>query len=121
MALPAKIGTERRAAPRMALDAAAIIRFDSVGQGLRSRVINASRNGILLAMPAPRPVGTRMHITVRIGEPAMEIKLTGIVAHVAENPAGQPGFTTFVGLYLTDAGSDWEGLCRSLTAQDAEG
>ena len=63
------------AAPRMALDAAAIIRFDSVGGDMRSRVINASRNGVLLAMPAARPVGTRMHVTVRIGEPPMEIKL----------------------------------------------
>src|SRR5689334_6094803 len=112
MALPAKSEVERRSAPRMALDAAAIIRFESVGPELRSRVINASRNGILLAMPAPRPVGTRMHITVRIGEPAMEIKLHGIVAHVAENPGGQPGFTTVVGLYLTEAGVEWENLCR---------
>lgn len=98
----------------MALDAAAIIRFESMGQDMRSRVVNASRNGILLAMPAERPVGTRMHITVRIGEPLMEIKLTGIVAHVAQNPGGQPGFTTLVGLYLTDVGAEWETLCRRL-------
>ena len=101
----------------MALDAAAIIRFGTVGPELRSRVLNASRNGILLAMPEPRPVGTRMHITVRIGEPAMEIKLTGIVAHVADNPTGQPGFTTLVGLYLTEAGAEWEALCRRLAEQ----
>ena len=75
----------------MSLDAAAIIRFESVGGDSRSRIINASRNGVLLAMPAARPVGTRMHVTVRIGEPPMEIKLHGIVAHVAENPDAAPG------------------------------
>jgi hypothetical protein len=106
--------TDRRGAPRMSLDAAAIIRFDSVGGDLRSRVINASRNGVLLAMPAARPVGTRMHVTVRIGDPPMEIKLHGIVAHVAENPNAAPGFTTQVGVFLTETGPEWETLCRRL-------
>jgi hypothetical protein len=106
--------SDRRGAPRMALDAAAIIRFDSVGGDLRSRVINASRNGVLLAMPASRPVGTRMHVTVRIGDPPMEIKLHGIVAHVAENPGAPPGFTTQVGVFLTNSGPEWENLCRRL-------
>ena len=105
---------DRRGAPRMALDAAAIIRFESVGGDMRSRIINASRNGVLLAMPAARPVGTRMHVTVRIGEPPVEIKLHGIVVHVAENPDAAPGFTTQVGVFLTDAGPEWETLCRRL-------
>jgi hypothetical protein len=105
---------DRRTAPRMSLDAAAIIRFDAVGGGLRSRVINASRNGVLLAMPASRPVGTRMHGTVRIGDPPLEIKLHGIVAHVAEYPHAAPGVTTQVGVFLTDTGPEWDTLCRRL-------
>ena len=108
-------GAERRSAPRMALDAAAIIRFETVGPEVRSRIINASRNGVLLAMPAPRPVGTRIHLTVRIGEPPADIKLEGIVVHVADNPAASaPGFATQVGVFLTSAGPQWEGLCRRL-------
>ena len=106
---------DRRSAPRMALDAAAVIRFETVGPEVRSRIINASRNGVLLAMPAPRPVGTRIHLTVRIGEPPADIKLEGIVVHVADNPSNAaPGFGTQVGVFLTSAGAEWEGLCRRL-------
>ncbi|HEY0711402.1 MAG TPA: PilZ domain-containing protein [Polyangia bacterium] len=106
---------DRRSAPRMALDAAAIIRFETVDADVRSRIINASRNGVLLAMPAPRPVGTRLHLTVRIAEPPADIKLEGIVVHVADNSQNaSPGFGTQVGLFLTNAGVEWENLCRRL-------
>jgi hypothetical protein len=109
---------DRRAAPRMNLDAAAIIRLETAGgPDIRSRIINASVNGVLLAMPAPRPVGTRIHLIVRIGDPHSEIKLTGIVAHVAENPGAAPGFTSQVGIFLTDTGPDWVALCRRIGGQ----
>jgi hypothetical protein len=107
-------GAERRSAPRMALDAAAVIRFETVGPETRTRIINASRNGVLLAMPAPRPVGTRIHLTVRIGEPPADIRLEGIVVHVADNPSAPTGFGTQVGVFLTLAGAEWESLCRRL-------
>jgi len=110
-------GPERRRAPRMSLDAAAVIRFDSVGADVRSRIVNLSRNGVLLAMPAPRPVGTRIHVTVRIGEPVLELRLSGIVVHVAEKADAPEGFTTHVGIFLTEAGPQWDTFC----AQIAEG
>ena len=108
-------GVERREAPRMALDAAAVIRFESVGPEFRSRIINASRNGVLLAMPEQRPLGTRMHVTVRIGDPPFEIKLTGLVVHVGENASAPPGFTIHVGVFLTEAAPAWEALCRRIS------
>ena len=105
----------------MALDAAAVIRFETAGgPEVRSRIINASRNGVLLAMPAPRPVGTRIHLNVRIGEPPADFRLEGIVVHVADNPAAVgPGFKTQVGVFLTSAGTEWETLCRRLAAAEA--
>ena len=106
---------ERRTAPRMALDAAAIIRFESVGPEVRSRIVNASQNGILMAMPAARPVGTRMHVTVRIGDPGIELTVSGIIVHIAENADAPPGFNTLVGVFLPDAGPAWGALCQRLT------
>jgi hypothetical protein len=113
-------GGERRSTPRMSLDAAAIIRFETLDADVRSRIINASRNGVLLAMPAPRPVGTKLHLTVRIAEPPADIKLEGIVVHVADNTQNaSPGFGTQVGLFLTNAGVEWENLCRRLAETPA--
>ena len=102
----------------MSLDAAAIIRFESVGADIRSRILNASENGILLAMPAPRPVGTRMHVTVRIGDPVMALTVSGIIVHVAENRHAPPGFTTRVGVFLTDVDAEWIALCQRISADD---
>jgi hypothetical protein len=110
-------GDDRRAAPRMALDAAAVIRFESMGPEFRSRIVNASRNGILLAMPEQRPLGTRMHVTVRIGDPPSEVKLSGLVVHVGENPEAPPGFTFQVGVFLTEAAPAWEALCRRISEE----
>jgi hypothetical protein len=111
---------ERRAGPRVALDAAAIIRLDNVEDGdVRSRIIDASATGLKIAIPAPRPVGTKMHICVRIGDPAYEISVTGIIVHVQQNMDAPPGFTTHVGIYLVEAGPDWAALCRRLVHQDA--
>ena len=107
--------SDRRGAPRMSLDAAAIIRFDSVGSDIRSRIVNASENGILLAMPAPRPVGTRMHVTVRIGDPVLALTVSGIIVHGAENRNAPPGFTTRVGGFVTNVGTDWVALCRRIS------
>jgi hypothetical protein len=111
---------ERRSGPRVALDAAAIIRLESMGGAdIRSRIVDASLNGLKLAMPAPRPVGTRMHICVRIGDPAYEINVSGIIVHVQENKNAPPGFTTHVGIYLVDAGPEWAALCRRMMRESS--
>ncbi len=107
--------TERRRGPRLALDAAAVIRIDSTNGNLNSRIVNASLNGLLLAMPAPRPIGTRMHITVRVGDPAVEINVSGIIVHVAHSHDAAPGFDSHVGIFLTESGSDWHALYEKLS------
>ncbi len=112
MALPKN--DDRRAGPRVSLDAAAIIRMETMGSDVRSRIIDASTNGLKLAMPAPRPIGTRMHICVRIGDPAYEINVSGIIVHVSETKEAPAGFTSHVGIYLTEVGPDWGALCRRL-------
>jgi hypothetical protein len=105
---------ERRRWPRVALAASAVIRIESLATAESSRILNASQRGLLMIMPAPRPLGTRMHIRVQIGEPRYEIEVSGIVVHVADDPDAPPGFTTRVGVYLTDASPDWTALCRRL-------
>ncbi len=105
---------ERRRGPRVALDAAAVIRIGSLDSPLNSRIVNASLNGLLLAMPAPRPVGTRMHVTVRIGDPAYEITVSGIIVHVSHSASAAPGFNAQVGIFLQETGPDWAELYKKL-------
>jgi PilZ domain len=105
---------ERRQWPRMALDAAAIIRLETLQSDIKTRIINASANGLLLAMPAVRPVGTRMHVRVKIGDPVEDISVSGIIVHVTQTKNAAPGFTARVGVYLTHVTPQWQSLCERL-------
>lgn len=101
----------------MALDATAIIRLDLQGPGLHSRIVNASKRGMLLVMPDARPVGTKIHVTVHLETPPQEIKVTGIIVHCNANENVNPAFTARVGILLTTSGPEWEQLCARLAAR----
>ena len=102
----------------MALEADAVIRLGTLSAEVASRIVNASERGLLLALPAPRPVGTRIRVRVRIDDPAYEISVAGIIVHVATIEGAAPEVSTQAGIFLTETGPDWRALCRRL-ARDA--
>jgi len=87
------------------------------GPGMHSRIVNASSRGMLLVMPDARPVGTRIHVTVQLTNPAKEIKVTGIIVHCNTNENVDPRFTARAGILVTTAGPDWDDLCNQLAAR----
>jgi hypothetical protein len=101
----------------MVLDAAALIRMESLSAEIPTRILNASERGLLLAMPATRPVGTRIHVRVQIGDPVYEIAVAGIIVHIAA-VEGDPRTVARAGILLTDVGPDWRAFCRRLGGQD---
>ena len=101
----------------MALDATAIIHLDLHGPGTHSRIVNASSRGMLLVMPDARPVGTKIHVTVQLDNPAKEIKVSGIIVHCNTSENVDPRFTARAGILVTTAGPDWDDLCSQLAAK----
>jgi PilZ domain len=107
-------GSERRVWPRLRLNAEAILRFDNVAS-LRSRILNISGNGLLLAVPSPRPVGTMMGITVFFTKPSRELRIEGVVVHVAtRNSLHEDDMPTCLGIYLTQVDAEWLKICDEL-------
>jgi hypothetical protein len=100
----------------MALDATALIHLDLNGPATHSRIVNASNRGMLLVMPDARPIGTRIHVTVQLENPAKQIKVSGIIVHCARTENVDPRFTARAGILLTAAGDDWKDLCLRLAA-----
>jgi hypothetical protein len=96
----------------MALEASAIIRVDSVGTELASRILNAGDGGMLLVLPQARPVGTRIHVTVRIAAPPSEIYVVGVIVHLTPEPGGSGAVRA--GIALTTGSAEWAALCRRL-------
>jgi hypothetical protein len=101
----------------MALDATAIIHLDLHGLGTHSRIVNASSRGMLLIMPDARPVGTTIHITVQLNDPAREIKVSGIIVRCTLSENVDPRFTARAGILITSAGPEWDDLCKKLSAK----
>jgi hypothetical protein len=108
---------ERRRGSRVNLEATALIRVDSVGPALAARVFNASEGGLLLLMPTPRAVGTRIAITVQVANPPMEIQVHGIIVHV--QAVEEPVPAVKAGIALTATTPQWVELCQRLA--DLEG
>lgn len=104
----------RRNGPRLELDAAAIIRVDTLNPAIHSRILNASQKGLLLVMPDARPVGTRIRVTVQIEAPPREIIVVGIIVHVTPMENVDPRFTARAGILLTETSPDWSALCEHL-------
>ena len=98
----------------MALDATAVIRVESLTPEVHSRLINASERGVLLVLPSPRPVGTRIRITVQIGDPVYEIAVTGVIVHVTSVDGVDPSARYHAGIALTETNDDWVALCKRL-------
>jgi hypothetical protein len=90
-----------------------VVRLDSA-TGKQSRVLNASEQGLLLVLPDERPVGTRIHITLYVGEPATKIEISGLIVHVTALEGVGPRQPVRAGIFVTDAGPDWLELCRAL-------
>jgi hypothetical protein len=104
----------------VALEATAIIRVDSVGPTLASRIFNAGEGGMLLVMPQARPLGTRISITVQIATPPTEIHVSGIIVHVQPLPGHPPGGAVKAGIALTEISPEWTDLCRRLAQLSGE-
>jgi hypothetical protein len=101
----------------LVLDATAVVRLESVDTR-QSRVLNASEQGLMLMLPDARPVGTRIHVTLYIGEdPPAKIEITGIIVHVTALEAIGPRQPIRAGIFITESGPDWAELCRTLAAR----
>jgi hypothetical protein len=95
-----------------------MIRLDLRSPALHSRIINASPRGMLLVMPDARPVGTRIHVTVRIegqlGTMPREVHLEGIIVHCSVTENVDPRFSARAGILVTASEPHWADLCHRL-------
>jgi uncharacterized protein (TIGR02266 family) len=72
------------------------IRFASTEDAVRSRTFDISPGGTFLRLPEPRPKGTKVRLTLEIGDRTLTIQ--GVVARVADGRNGPKG----IGIAFTD-------------------
>jgi hypothetical protein len=92
-----------------------VVRLESL-TARQSRVVNASEQGVLLVLPDARPVGTRIHVTLYVGDPPAKIEFSGVIVHVTALESIGVRRPIRAGIFITQSGPDWVELCRSLAA-----
>jgi hypothetical protein len=86
-----------------------------------ARMLNISREGVFLAMDPPRPIGTRVRLTLQIEASNEKYTLEGVVVRCVPdgdeppNPGEQPG----VAVFLTITSPGYLRFCDELAARAA--
>lgn len=93
---PARSGAERRRWPRVPVELQARIRFASTEAAIRSHTFDISPGGTFLQLRHTRPQGTKVKLTLEIGERTVIIQ--GVVARVSDGTDGPKG----VGIAFND-------------------
>ena len=68
-----RVGEERRAHVRVAVELRVAVRFDTIEDVLRSHTVDLSEAGVFIATTSPRAVGTRVRIAMTVGEQAVDL------------------------------------------------
>lgn len=87
--------------------------MDRLGARVNARILNASERGLFLAMDDPRPIGTRIRLTIQVADPPLRTEIAGIVIHVVSDekqPGNQP---PGVGVFLDEVDDAWIEFCRA--------
>jgi uncharacterized protein (TIGR02266 family) len=87
-----RVGEERRAHVRVAVELRVAVRFDSIADVLSSRTVDLSTAGVFIATPSPRAIGTKVRVEMTVGDEVVE--LPGEVVRrvtLADGPGVVPG------------------------------
>jgi len=101
---------ERRNWPRVELKLSAQLRFEDAAELALSETSDVSRDGVFLNMKTPRPIGTRVKLTIEIASSGQRFALEGVVVRQVSDQRSRTG----VGIFLTSASPGWVELCAEL-------
>lgn len=76
----------RRAWPRVRLGLRVRLRFPRFEDVVHSRTFDMSEGGAFIPLSVPRPLGTRVHLVLEVGERSLE--LAGAVMRISNEPTG---------------------------------
>lgn len=107
--------------PRLHLALDVRIRFDNLEQAVDTTTLNLSRGGLFIRMAAPREIGTRVRIGMRIASTREQFTLEGVV--IRRVPDGdeplRPGDIPGVAVFLTSTSVGYARFCENLVRQRA--
>jgi hypothetical protein len=100
------------------------MRFDRMDAAIAktaAQTTNISREGLFIRMDPPKPVGTKVRMSLRIGEDV--IKLEGIVVRTvpdAVDPTRPTDGIAGVAVFVTRASDNWERFCETVEQHRTE-
>ena len=108
--------------PRIDLALKVRLQFENVTGAADSQTVDISRQSWFVRLEKPRPIGTKVHIEIRLGT-GERLEVDGVVVRVVPDPddkdpdpAAKPG----IGVFLTNAGEAWMRFVAGLETQRLE-
>lgn len=97
-------------------------RMDAAIAKTAAQTTNISRKGLFIRMDPPKPVGTKVRLSLQIG--ADVIQLEGVVVRIvpdaAENRPLAPNDIPGVAVFVTKASDNWERFCETVEEHRSE-
>jgi hypothetical protein len=89
------------------------LRFGTLDEALAAKTANISREGLLIAMDTPKPLGTIVKVKLEVGQRGFQLE--GVVIRSDDDG---------IGVHVTEASEGWVALCEELerrrNSQDAD-
>lgn len=110
--------TEARRWPRIQLALDVKVRFETLDRALEARTLNVSREGVFILMDRPRPIGTRVRMSLRVEATGESFFLEGVVVRCVPDGDEQlkSGDERGIAVFLTSSSSGYSHFC-DLVAQ----
>jgi uncharacterized protein (TIGR02266 family) len=103
----------------MALALEVKVRLENHQEAIDARTVNLSREGLFIRMDPPRPLGTRVRVTLQIDGTGDRFTLEGVVVRTVtgQDDGAEPG----VAVFLTTTSPGWTRFCDELAARKTAG
>jgi hypothetical protein len=79
------------------------LRFGTLAEALSAKTVDISREGLLISMANPKPLGTIVRAHVEVA--GKTFQLEGVVIRAEDGG---------IGVHITQASDGWVGLCEEL-------
>src|SRR5438045_1357407 len=98
------------------------VRLEHRDHAIDAKTLNISREGVFIAMDPPKPIGTRVRMSLSIASTSEKFVIEGVVVRCSPDGEGHvvPGETPGIAVFLTLTSPGYTRFCDELAVRRTE-
>ncbi len=114
--------SDTRRWPRLPLAIEVKVRLEQLDHAIDAKTLNISREGVFIAMDPPKPIGTRVRVSLSIASTSEKFMIEGVVVRCTPDADGHlaPGETPGIAVFLTLTSPGYTRICDELATRAPE-